>query len=368
MVLVILIVSISGSMNVNPLDSVKLIVGNPISLIQSPTGGGVSAPTVPYHSPPYRGQLDIEIQHRDSLDLTEDRTEGEDLLTTFYKRLDDGRYVTMGSGDFSAVHINTDNLLYFTVQPLRGSDLYVSPMRMADNNLNPRIIDFDYVDVTQDGISEWIFAVDISGLPIPISGMGAPRITLFTLSYDEGNMFLNSPSDFEVYPNNSINNIRWELDVPPEQAVAINRVQLIFDTTDTSLINEKNSWIKVPYIDNLELQEMDKIMLVDKIIYRFQLGNTLGFANYLSTDSNADPSHDMTARIHTFLEEGDELGITLEISAITPDESFYTVSDKVNLISTSEKIPSEQEILDLAQEMTLEQLEEINWILNNTEK
>lgn len=334
MAIVVLVVSISGSMNVNPLDPISLIVGNPISLIQTPTGGGVSAPTVPYNSPSYRGQLDIEIQHRDSLDLTEDRTEGEDLLTTFYKKLDDGRYVTMGSGDFSALHVNSNDLLYFTVQPIRGSDLYVSPMRMADNNLNPRIIDFDYVDVTQDGIREWIFAVDISGLPIPIAGMGAPHITLFTLSYDEGNMFLNSPSDFEVYPNNSINNIRWELDVPPEQAVAINRVQLIFDTTDSSLINEKSSSIKVPYIKNCcELPDMDKIILADKIIYRFQLGNTLGFANYLSTDSNADPSHDMTARIHTYLEEGDELSVTLEVSAITPDESFYTISDKVTLIS-----------------------------------
>ncbi len=338
MAIVVLIVSISGSMNVNPLDSVKLIVGNPISIIQSPTGGGVSAPTVPYHSPPYRGQLDIEIQHRDSLDLTEDRTEGEDLLTTFYKKLNDGRYVTMGSGDFSAVHVNSDNLLYFTVQPLRGSDLYVSPMRMADNNLNPRIIHFDYVDVTQDGISEWIFAVDISGLPMPISGMGAPRITLFTLSYDEGNMFLNSPSDFKVYHENSINNIRWEIEIPPEQAVAINKVELIFDTTDSAIINEGNSWIRIPYIDNLELTEMDKTITANSMIYSFEIGSDLANADYISTEANADPSHDMTARIHVYLEEGDELGVTLKIRAITTEESFYSISDKVTLIATSSEL------------------------------
>lgn len=354
MVIVVLVVSISGSMNVNPLDSVSLIVGNPI-------GGGSTAP-VQYAVPSqaYSGELNIQVNHRDSLDGSEFRTEGTDLITTFYKKVSDGNFVTLGSGDNSMIYVNEGKKIYFTVQPLRGSELYISPMRMSDYNLNPRIIDFDFKDVTHDGIGEWLFTVDITGLDSRFD-QTYPIISLFTLSYDEGSMSLNSPSDFDVYPNNSINNIRWEIEVPPEQAVAINKVELIFDTTDSAIINEGNSWIRIPYIDNLELTEMDKTITTNSMIYSFEIGSDLANADYISTESNADPSHDMTARIHVYLEEGDELGVTLKIRAITTEESFYSISDKVTLIATSEKIPSEQEILDLAQEMALEQLEEIIW-------
>jgi hypothetical protein len=362
MAIVVLVVSISGSMNVNPLDQFTLIIGQGGG-IQIPTGGGMSGSIAPTYAPPqtYTGQLNIQVNHRDSLDGSEDRTEGTEIITTYYKKVAEGNYVTLGSGDNIMLFVSEDEKLYFTVQALQGSELYISPIRMSDYNLNPRIIDFDYLDVTHDGIGEWMFTVDITGLPTMYPQTN-PTISLFSLSYDEGSMLLNSPSDFKVYHENSINNIRWEIEIPPEKAVAINKVELIFDTTDSSVINEKSSWVKIPYISCCELTQMDKTITTNTIIYSFEIGSDLANADYISTESNADPSHDMTVRIHTYLEEGDELGVTLRIRAITTDQTFYSVSDKVTLIATSEEnIPSRQEILDLTQEMALEQLEEIIW-------
>lgn len=347
-------VSVSGSTGWNPLEPITMVIGNPVA------SGGVQAPTRPAEDVryDYTGVLDIQVLHRDALDLTKTREEGEEVRTTFYRKISDGEFVTLKSGDHFAINVNRDKKLYFTLEPLRESGLYVSPLKMADNNLNPRIIDFDYQDITKDGLNEWIFVLDITDLPIHPAKV-APKITLFTLTYDEGQMALSSPSDIKVGVGSSINNIKWELEVPQNQAVAINQVELIFDSGDSSLVNDRVSWIKIPYFDNLELPEMDQTVLLGKIIYKFKIGTSLAQAGYISTEKDEDPRHDMTVRLGTYLEENDELGVTLKVTAITPEEKYYTVSDKV--ILTAKKNPNRQEILDLAQEMALEQLEEINW-------
>ncbi len=329
-------VSVSGSTGWNPLEPITMIVGNPVA------SGGVQAPTysVPYQ--PYTGVLDIQVLHRDGLDLTKTREEGEEVRTTFYKRISDEEFVTLTSGDHFAINVSRDDKLYFTLEPLRESGLYVSPLKMSDRNLNPRIIDFDYVDITKDGIYEWLFVVDITELPVNPSQV-APKITLFTLTYDEGQMALSSPSDIKVGEGSSINNIKWELEVPQNQAVAINQVELIFDSGDSSLVNDRISWIKIPYFDNLEFPEMDQTVLQGKLIYKFKIGTSLAQAGYVSTEHNADPRHDMTVRLGTNLEKDDELGVTLKVTAITPDQSYYTISDKV--ILTAKKNAIQQEVI-----------------------
>src|SRR3990172_4197068 len=177
MVVVILAISYIGGTGQN-------LSGLPFTLINPSHSGsvGVSVPMQPYRQN-YEGMLEIQIYHRDSLDMSKSRTEGTDLSTTFYKRLEDGRFVTMGSGDITGLIVNNNNELYFTVTPMEGRNLYISPSKMADHNLNPRVINFNYDDITQDGKREWIFALDISNLSIPHAGQTAPTIAIYTMSY-----------------------------------------------------------------------------------------------------------------------------------------------------------------------------------------
>ncbi len=310
--------------------SISLITGYP----KSDMGVGSIAPTMVIPQT-YSGSLNIQVQHRDTLDLSKERIEGKEVSTTFYKRLSDGRFVTLGSGDNSMVPvIDSDRILYFTVHPLKGNDLYISPNMMTHSEVNPRVLDLEYLDVTGDNIPEWIFAFDITGLPTHFP-QSYPIISLFSMTYDEGEMILNSPSDFEVLAGSSLNNIKWELYVPEKKAVAVNRVELIIDDPDSSKISLKDSWIKIPQIDNLELTEMDQMMTSNEMIYSYEFGKDLSGTDYVSTQHNSDPSHDMTVRLHTYLEEGDELGVTLKVTSISPDQGYSTISDTVRLIPTS---------------------------------
>jgi len=310
--------------------SISLITGYP----KSNMGVGSIAPTMGI-SQTYSGSLNIQMHHRDSLDVSEDRLEGKEVVTTFYKRLSDGRYVTLGSGNDAMVIVEgRDKKLYFTIHPLKGNDLFISPNMIAHTEINPRVLDFEYLDVTGDNIPEWIFTFDITGLPHQ-PYMTYPIIALFSMTYDEGEMVLNSPSDFEVYAGSSLNNIKWELYVPEKKAVAVNKVELIIDDPDSSKISLKDSWVKIPQIDNLELTEMDQMMTSNKMIYSYEFGKDLSGTDYVSTQRNSNPSHDMTVRLHTYLEEGDELGVTLKVTSISPDQGYTTVSDTVKLIPTS---------------------------------
>ncbi len=346
-------VSVSGSTGWNPLEPITMIIGSPT--------GGVQAPTMMAPSQTYSGSLNIQVNHRDSLNLSESRTEGKEVTTTIYKRLSDGEYVTLGSGDNTMVLVNdNDRKLFFSVQPLEGSGLYISPSMMTNYEVNPRVIDYDYLDVTQDGLGEWVFTFDITDL----SGhypQTYPVISLFSMTYDEGKMMLTSPSDIKVGIGSSINNIKWELEVPENKAVAINRVELILDSGDSSLINDRVSWIKIPYFDNLEFPEMDQTVMQGKIIYKFKIGTSLAQAGYVSTEHGSDPRHDMTVRLGTSLEKDEEIGVTLKVTAITPDQSYYTVSDKVILIASSEVIPTSKQILDLAGKLLDDELDKVSW-------
>ena len=127
------------------------------------------------------------------------------------------------------------------------------------------------------------------------------------------------------------------------------------------MINEVNSWISIPYIDNLEFKELKKIVTSDGILYRYELGSNLGGADYITTGNNENPSHNIPVRLRTNLEDGDKLGITLQVTAVKADETFVQISDKVYLIGSVKKIPSVEEILEFQEEILDEQLQKIIW-------
>lgn len=306
--------------------------GNPFEQLNLGLEVGTQTPLVIGITPTqqqYRGSLEVNVLHRDALDTTETRVEEVDLVTTFYKKRTGGDYFILARGDNAGVTV-TDDRLYFTVVPI-SDKLYISPYSIL--NLNPRVIAFEYGDIDHDGMREWIFTYDTTGMPVQPFTM--PTTTLITASYEKGNLVLNSPSDINVSVGNSITNIDWEIDVQQEQVVPVTRVELVLHTTDETKIEESSSWIVIPYMDNLELTEMDKRTTTDKIIYVFDIGGNLGGANYIATPQNADSKHPMTARLHVHLEENENLDVELRVTSITPSENFTTTLDKVTLIPSN---------------------------------
>lgn len=332
------------------------------SLIPTHSGGGaISTGHASVQPQIYTGILDIEISHRDALNMANPREEGKDLVTKFYKKTSNG-YMLMGSGDFKGLHVN-DYTLFFTVEP-NSTDIYVSPSHTADWKLNPRIQDFDFFDIDNDGHSEWVFEFDISGVANPIEH---PSFAIYTMSVDEGKAMLTSPSDIDIYPNNSISNINWELIVPEKKGTAIGKVSIILDKTDYSLLDELNSYIKVPYIDNLKLKDMYKVVTPSEIIYSYEFDNDLGNSGYIFTGRNENDHHDIPVRINTNVPESRNLGVTLEVKLINPDSSSTTISDKVNLHATFGADPNTQK-LDYEFELdTNFKSAKINWYVNSTE-
>jgi len=97
--------------------TISLVGSGDIAKIIGGGSGGVQFQTPPTmgKSQTYVGQLEIEIHHRDALDYGEARSEGTNLVTTYYKQLDDGKFITLGSGDVSIFSVYNDRSIYFTI-------------------------------------------------------------------------------------------------------------------------------------------------------------------------------------------------------------------------------------------------------------
>ena len=130
-----------------------------------PDRGVPTPPTTPTPAgtQEFAGQLIINVIHRDALDNAELRTEGTNLVTTYYKSTDEINFNTIGSGTGVQITITPDmnSIMYVTETVPTGQDFFVAPQSTSDQNLNPRIIDFFFRDVSADGIKEWVFKIDL---------------------------------------------------------------------------------------------------------------------------------------------------------------------------------------------------------------
>jgi len=289
----------------------------------------------------YRGSLGVSISHLDALDITESRDEGTDIITTYYKKSNNGDFYPLAIGDDEVIILDGVTQVYISVEPVNGSNFFIAPAQIVD--ANPRIYDFEFFNIDQDAFQEWVFKVDLNDLPMPIMGDSIPNLNFISLSFDDGKESrLSSPSDIDHFGSTWI---KWKLIVPQETVLVVSAVRIDIESTDGSILNEAQSLIQVPFMGQLQFSDMDVVHFEKKTSYVYDIGKDIGGSNYIPTKINSDTNHNIPVHIVTSKMFGgldEELDVTLILTIASPDQKFSDIKDTVTLI------PSQVDLEDIS--------------------
>ncbi len=316
------------------------------------TIGGVPTPqpSTQVGTEQFAGELDIILQHFDTLDNQEARVEKVDLTTTFYKSADEVTFNTIGEGvaGTSRVTITSDmnSVLYATVGVL--DPFFVDPQ--GTQSVNERITNFFYRDVSNDGIKEWIFRTDLRGIQPAVAGQDASTISFFTNSYDIGTPSLNTPVNLINIGSdpNTVSFVRWELTQPQETASAQTEYQIRIEYVGSGqggreLWDLGQSTLDIPNIGMTALSVFDETIIgTTNATYKFKIqspdgstGSALNSANYIATPQNGNDVIPIPLKIVTSLQDNvtnDNLDVTLTIKLLNQfGGSATSLADTVRL-------------------------------------
>lgn len=307
---------------------------NMLDFSLNPSGGtigiGSPMPSTPAVTPAqqYRGSLGVEVYHRDALDNSEARSEGIDLNTTYYRQTSNGEFQPLGFGDDTEIIIDTSEPIFISVEPTENSNYFIAPNEMFD--ANPRIYDFDFKDIDKDSFQEWAFKIDLNDLPTDVGGI--PRIIFFSSSFDNGIATLTSPSDIDHYGSSWI---RWQLIIPEETVLVVSAFRIDVESNDDTLLNREHSFIQIPFIGQVQFDEMDVVHFEKKTSYLYDLADDISGSDYIVTPINGDPMHEIPVHLVTSKTFGgldEKLNVTLILTVVSPEQKFSDLKDTVTLI------------------------------------
>lgn len=299
-------------------------------------GGGMQTPPQlpPSTGQEFSGQLVVNVVHRNALDNAEARTEGTNIVTTYYKSFDEVSFFTIGSGSGNQLTIDPaqNSLLYISPNVPVGQNFYIAPSSTTDQNLNPKIIDFFFRDITGDGKRNWVFKWDLRDTPPPTAGQVSSTIGVFINSYTVGTTTLNSPADLTgVGTGSNVNNfIRWEQNVPQTTASAIFEYEIRINSTESTRWDRGLSNLEIPNIGLVPLTDFDEQLTSSETIYKLNFGTaTLDNANYVTTAKNGNTVHPIPFKFVTSLQTSDVISVTLILKSLTASQGTTSVSDVV---------------------------------------
>ncbi len=319
---IVLIIVIAGAMGFIRFDS---------------TTGGVptQVPSTPAGTVQFSGQLRVDVTHSDSLDNSELRVEGADLETIYYKSSDGVTFASIGSGTGNELTITQDmnSVMYATLGVL--DPFFIDPQGTANQALNARITDWQFIDVTNNGVKEFIFQFDLRSMPPATAGQTSSTMAFFTNSWDIGTFTLNSPANVTGVGTGagSQNFVRWEITQPQETASAQFEYELRMDNIEDQKWDRSLSTLDMPNIGVKSLTEFDEQLTSTEIVYRFKVGiGTAQFdsANYVATPQNGNEVIPSALKIVTNLATSDDICITFNIKSLSQTGGTNpTVTDQV---------------------------------------
>ncbi len=281
---------------------------------------------------PFVGSLVVDILHRSALDNAVNFIEGIDLVTTFYSSLDEIRFNTIGSGSSVQINIDSsmDSILYASVSVPIGIDLYVAPLSTADQNLNPRIINFFFQDIDGSGRMVWVFKIDLKDF----ERADPQTLQLFINSFIVGTPSLNSPADITAVGQapNTNNFIQWEVIVPQGTASAQYEYRIKMNDDDNTKWSRSLSTVEVPNLGTVPLTEFDEnISSGISTEYRWKLGDTatLDNANYVTSAKEGNNSHQTPFKFVTTLDPLDDIDVTFTVNTLNSQQGVVSISDTV---------------------------------------
>ncbi len=297
------------------------------------SGAGMQTPPASVLTPTgaeFVGQLEPVINARNQLDNAQQRVEGTNQVTTWYSSPDERQWFTLGTGnDIITIDRTMNSIVYSGVQIPAGQLFYVSASGTADPNLNPRIIDFGFDDLTNDGIREFWFKWDLTDLPIPVAGQSSSTLPakINTYTYDGALALTNPTGNVTGVGTGSGQNVflRVKQTITETTASAQFKYELRIDNTDTGKWDTGLSTVNLPNLGAVNLDRFEETRTSSETIYEWKEGNLLSDANFVSVGQNSNTELDNTIKLVVNLATNDVLVITYLISEKTPSQGTNPV-------------------------------------------
>ncbi len=115
-------------------------------------------------------QIDMNDRGYDDLNIGNTLSDSSNFQINYYALSSSGNYMLLGTGSSGTATIEVtpsdDGYIYASVVPRSGQAYYVDTKDTLANN--PNIVGVNYFDINNNGYNEFVFKVDVSGLPQPI--------------------------------------------------------------------------------------------------------------------------------------------------------------------------------------------------------
>ncbi len=293
--------------------------------------GGVPQPiTTTLTGTEFSGQLNVILQHFNTLNDSIQLQEGvaRDILTVFYKSSNGAQFSSIGEGvqglgGASTVTITPDmNSILYATSGVAPTPTAIFSDPVNTQLANEMVTDFSFVDVTNNGVKEWLYVLDLHGISAPIAGQDASTLSFITKSYTEGfPITLNSPANITAVPQSSgiVNFILWEMSVP--QGTATLQTEYTIRIVGTDDDAETEDWdigqsnLDIPNIGMVSLSDFEEFLNPNNIFYQYKVGDRADFANanYVTTGINANNVHPIPFKFVTNY-DGGVLGETHDVT------------------------------------------------------
>ncbi len=300
----------------------------------------------------FQGELAIDLQHTNLLDPTfrspNDISEGSEVITEFYKSSDGISFNSVASGSdvLSGTAITVDDsfagVLYMSLTT--DDETFIDPE--ATTNVNQHITSFVWQDVSNNGIKNWVFRIDLVDIPEKQGFQTASTISIITKVLDnDDSPTLNSPPDITAIGVGSgvVNYILWEMTVAESggicdcgRASAQYEYNLRFEDGNVDVWNVGQSNLEIPNIGIISLSEFDEEILSSTLtLYRYKVGTgaSIDQANYVITSSNGDEVHKIPAKIVTNFSASGTSSFTIEftVKLVNPVGTTDVIDDEIVL-------------------------------------
>jgi len=272
------------------------------------------------------GMFDMKTKGFNSLDIATGYTVGTDYDCYWYANRNG--WVLLGSGEQTIEVTQQDTgFIYAVVEKHSGTTYYVD---FTETKLkNARVALVSYSDPDNDGYNEFIFKFSMADISKPASGNPSVYFYAYLLPYEKPS--INSPADISSIGTAKVTKyIEWYMSFTTQKkAWTISKVELIFNTSDTTKITLKH--LNIPSVAYLSGSAFTTTTSSTEFKLTYEVGTTLFTCSYLKYGVNQLNKFELTTELELSLATGDKITAQIKVYALTSAGALETLTDIVQL-------------------------------------
>lgn len=303
-------------------------LNSPLSTVPQGDGTGDGGTVYDkYANPP--GSFIVKDNAYNALDISTALTLGSNVDQYFYANRN-GQWILLGphtatTGTTIEVLSQDSGSIWVMCAPHTTSTYILDQIMTLQMNSRAKAVQF--VDVTGDGVKEFMIKFDMTNVPQALATLPAVTFTGFYYYEDSASTTDGTPADIAVGTSVATSSVEWYLQISATQrALAWNKIQIKMNTTDTSVA--KVSSLQVPGIGTLSESGLEYWYDSSYQYYEYKVGsNGLGDCAFMTRSSTDSGKIYLTTAIRTDLDAVTNCRITVTMTVFELSYAGATVTD-----------------------------------------